>query len=200
MAVADRIIITKSDLAEPAWQSALTARLRVLNPAAPVVLAVQGEIEPASILDTGLATAAREPKQVTRWLAAHLYQPMAGKTITQRKPEATHDELVHTFVLRFAQPLVSGRVLAALNLLCSLTGERILRIKGLLNIKGEPQPMVLHAVQHVIYPLIRLNAWPDEDRRSVLVFVVRDLEADYVCKMLTGVLGHDALSYATKLQ
>lgn len=194
VAVADRIVVTKSELAEPARQNALIARLRALNPAAPIVPVALGAIEPGLILDTGFAAAPRKPTHVTRWLAAHLYQPITGiKTVSKHKAEATHDELVRSFVLRFAHPLVSGRVLAALKLMCSLAGERILRVKGLLNIRGEALPMVLHAVHHVIYPLIRLNAWPDEDRRSVLVFVVRDLDPDFVYQTLAGVLGHEAL-------
>jgi len=192
--VADRIVLTKCDLAEPAQQNALTARLRVLNPAAPIVPAVLGAIEPALLLDTSVVAASREPTHVTRWLAAHLYQPRTGvKTVLKHKAEATHDELVRSFVLRFSQPLASERVLAAIKLLCSLAGERILRVKGLLNVVGETLPMVLHGVQHVTYPLVRLSAWPDQDRRSVLVFVVRDLDPDFVYKTMAGVLGHEVI-------
>ncbi|MBM3340543.1 MAG: GTP-binding protein [Betaproteobacteria bacterium] len=194
VAVADRIVLTKCDLAEPAQQNALTARLRVLNPAAPIVPAVLGAIEPALLLDTSVVAASREPTHVTRWLAAHLYQPRTGvKTVLKHKAEATHDELVRSFVLRFSQPLASERVLAAIKLLCSLAGERILRVKGLLNVVGETLPMVLHGVQHVTYPLVRLSAWPDQDRRSVLVFVVRDLDPDFVYKTMAGVLGHEVI-------
>ncbi len=192
VAVADRIVLTKCDLAGRELQHTLSARLHSINPSAPVVCAAHGAVAPASILDTGFAAVSREPKRVERWLSAHRYRLVTdNETGSMHKSEAAHDELVHSFVLRFQEPLVSGRVLGALKVMSSLAGERLLRIKGLLNIRGEALPMVLHAVQHVIYPLISLNAWPNEDRHSVLVFIVRDLDPNFVYQMLTGVLGQD---------
>ena len=68
----------------------------------------------------------------------------------------------------------------ALETLTSLRGDELLRIKGIVNVAGEALPRVIHAVQHTLYPVARLQAWPDDDRRTRLVFIVRDLEESFV--------------------
>ena len=72
----------------------------------------------------------------------------------------------------------------ALATLLDLAGDRILRLKGLANIAGETGPVAVHAVQHTLYPAARLPAWPDTDRRTRLVFIVRDLEESFVAQTL----------------
>lgn len=93
-----------------------------------------------------------------------------------------HDALVHSFVLRFREPFAWGEFAEAMDVLLSTCGDRILRVKGLLNIAGEAAPRVIHCVQHVRYPAAELPAWPDDDRHSRLVFIVRNFQREYVEK------------------
>jgi len=198
--VADRIVLTKTDLAEPRQREALAARLRTLNPAAPVVVAVQGELDPAAIIDTGYAAPEAAPANVVGWLAAGRYRPVTGaQTLFGRRADAVHDSAVHSFVVRFAHPLDRHVVLAALNLLCAIEGERILRIKGVLDVAGEPCPLVLHAVQHIIYPPVQLGSRPEGYSGPALVFIVRDLDPAFVHHILAGALGEDAIVPAAPL-
>jgi len=195
IAVADRLVLTKTDLATVANRDALLARLGSLNPAAPLITAVLGDVEPSAILDTGFPKAPRDPRQVVRWIAAERYQPVSAvRRLHQPVPPAIHDDRVRSFVVYLTRQVDRKRLLATLDLLCTLLGERILRLKGLVDVSGESRPLVLHAVHHVLYPLFWLDAWPDGRRASALVFVVRDLDADHVFHTLAGMLGHDVLA------
>jgi len=195
VAVADRIVLSKTDVAEAVWKNALRGRLRAINPAATVVEATHGEIEPAAILDTGFSGATKERTHAVRWLAAEQYKPVqVMRPLTGGRPEPIHDDRVRSFVVRLNKPFPSGVLLAAIAALCATFGKNILRIKGLLAFEGEPAPMVLHAVQHVIYPLIRLGEWPDGRHGSVLVFIVCELEPVQIHNALSRALGPDALS------
>ena len=78
---------------------------------------------------------------------------------------------------------------SALNMLTSFRAENLLRFKAIVNLQDEPQPVVLHGVQHVLYPEVRLDGWPDDDRRSRFVFIVRDLEPAFVAKLLADFSG-----------
>lgn len=98
-----------------------------------------------------------------------------------------------SFVLRFDEPLDWFGFSDGLALLLQVYGGRILRIKGLLNVAGDPLPRVLQCVQHSVYPPTSLPAWPDappyDDRRSRLVFIVRDLAQDEVVSILGSFTG-----------
>ena len=193
-AVADRIVISKIDLVSSATCEALSTRLRRINPAAPLLFAAQGEVDPKEILNTGLADTARGLKHVKQWIAADRYRPLAGiAPVVKGAPAAMHDASVRSFVMRAERPLAPHRLLAALEILCALYGDKILRIKAILNLEGHACPQVLHVVQHVVYPLVRLESWPDDDRSSALVFIVRDLDPEYVYQALAGVLGPETM-------
>ena len=79
-----------------------------------------------------------------------------------------------------------------MDVLLSTCGDRILRVKGLVGVIGEPAPRVVHCVQHVRYPEAGLSAWPDADHESRIVFIVRNFLREYVAKafaMFCGVTG-----------
>jgi G3E family GTPase len=97
---------------------------------------------------------------------------------------AAHDPHVSAFAWFADSPIDWPRLEDALATLVELAGDRILRLKGLVNVSGEAGPVAVHAVQHTIYPAARLPAWPDADRRTRLVFIVRDLEESFVARTL----------------
>jgi G3E family GTPase len=95
-----------------------------------------------------------------------------------------HDPRISSFAWTAEEPLAWEDFEPALETLTSLLGARILRMKGLVNVRGEPGPRAVHGVQHTLYPAARLPAWPDGDRRTRLVFIGRDLEESAVDPIL----------------
>lgn len=182
-AVADRLVLTKTDLSTPEQVSALWARLRALNPGAPLLNALHGEIEPEALLNCGLFDATRKHPEVTRWLDAEAYA--AHEHHGHHHDPNRHDARIHAFCLTFDEPLPWDGLSAWLEVLTMTRGESVLRIKGILNLEGEDRPVAIHGVQHLFHPPAKLAAWPEgDDRRSRLVFILRDLDPAVVEKGL----------------
>jgi G3E family GTPase len=182
-AVADRLVLTKTDLSTPEQVSALWARLRGLNPGAPLLNALHGEIAPAELLDCGLYDATRKHPDVTRWLDAEAYH--AHDHGHHHHDVSRHDARIHSFCLTFDEPLPWDGLATWLEVLTMTRGESVLRIKGILNLIGRDKPIAIHGVQHLFHPPVQLAAWPEgDDRRSRIVFILRDLDRATVEKGL----------------
>jgi G3E family GTPase len=186
-AVADRLVLTKTDLAEPSAVATLEARLRALNPGAAVIRAVAGEIEPGALLHAGPYDPAARPEEVRAWIDAEAWAARDPHGHAHHHHDHhhhdpnRHDERIHAFCLTFDRPLPFEGLSAWLGMMVATRGASLLRVKGLLNFEGEERPVVLHVVQHVAHPTTRLAAWPDgDDRRSRLVLIVRDLPREAV--------------------
>jgi len=181
-AVADRILLTKSDLAGAEARAALEARLRALNPAAPIHPVVQGEIAPALLFNAGLYDPTTKTADVQAWLKAEAYDDHKhdhGHAHSHHHHDVNrHDASIRAFCLTYDKPLDWDRFNSWIEMLITLYGGSILRIKGVLNVAGAEEPIVIHGVQHVFHPPARLEAWPDGDRRSKIVFIVRDLQPE----------------------
>ena len=163
VAVADRIVLTKTDLADPA---SLLQRIERLNPGAPVITARHGAIDPATILNAGLFNPATKIPDVAGWLHAEAHA----------HHHHDHDERVTSFCLTFDRPLHWQGVGLWLEMLIQTRGKDLLRIKGILNLRGQDRPVAIHAVQHVLHPPVLLSAWPEGDpRTSRIVFITQDL-------------------------
>ena len=187
VAMADRVLLTKTDLAPVETATALRERLAALNPAADIVTVVDGQIDPAAIQNLGLWNAETRSLEVERWLKSRRYRPASpGKLGSKPEPAATpsHDARIQAFSVMLDQPIDHYGLHAALSMLTSFRAENLLRFKAIVNLRGESQPLVLHGVQHVLYPEVRLDAWPDDDHRSRFVFIVRDLDPAFVARLL----------------
>ncbi|AVR90058.1 CobW family GTP-binding protein [Thauera aromatica] len=179
VAMADRLLLTKCDLADAAARAAVATRLALLNPGARQVEVCGGVVAAAELFDCGLYDAAGKAPDVTAWL---------GEAALGRTPR--HDAGVGSFVLRYDAPLPWYEFSDALALLLQVHGGRILRVKGVLDVAGDPLPRVLQCVQHSVYPATSLAAWPPgEKRHSRLVFIVRDLAQDEVAAILAAFIG-----------
>lgn len=209
VAMADRLLITKCDLAPADDRSTLAERLAALNPSAQQIEVCGGQVPAGILFDCGLYDPAGKTPDVAAWLGEEaLSVPRARPGLAAaswRKPDAgravqvaggapkRHDEGVASFVLTFDAPLSWFEFSDALGLLLQLHGNRILRIKGLLNVVGDPLPRVVQCVQHVVYPPSSLPAWPlqppCDDRRSRLVFIVRELPREAVEALLAPFIG-----------
>lgn len=182
--LADRIIITKTDLAERTALGALRQRLGALNPAARLLEAMHGELDPAEILDVGLFDPARKSLEVQRWLggeaiaAEHEDHDHSGHAHVPSR----HDNRIRTFGVHLDKAVTWSGYAAWLEAIRALRGQDLLRVKGLVEIEGRPH--VIQGVQHVFSPPLRLHDWPSEDRRSRLVFITRDLDRTAVQSML----------------
>jgi G3E family GTPase len=182
-AMADRLVLSKTDLAAPAAAAALAARLAALNPVAPLLRAARGAIAPAALFGAGgFATAGRIP-EVAAWLAAeagghhaHAHDGGDEHGHHHHHDPNRHDAGIRAFGLTFDEPLPWEGIATWLEMLALTRGESVLRVKGLLNIAGEERPVVVHGVQHLFHPPVRLAAWPEgHDRRSRITFVLRNL-------------------------
>jgi G3E family GTPase len=177
IAVADRLVLTKSDLVDtPARRSArdtLVTRMRGLNPAAPILDAVAGEAAPDRLLNCGLYDPARKTPDVRRWLAA---EALADAEHAHGHDPNRHDDRIRAFTLAAEQPMHAAAFEMFVDLLRSVHGPNLLRLKGIVNIAETPdRPIVIHGVQHVFHPPAQLAGWPDDDHRTRLVFIVRDI-------------------------
>jgi G3E family GTPase len=183
-AVADRILITKRDLASPSQLAELEARLRELNPGAPLLAASHGEIDPALILEAGLFNAKDKHPDVKKWLNAEAFR--IG--YDHHHDPNRHNAHIAAFSFIHDEPVDWSALAMALDILTQSRGEQILRLKGIVNVKGEAKPVVIHGVQHIFHPPVMLDSWPDEDRRTKLVFITNDLPRGMVEQVLAVAL------------
>jgi len=151
--LADTIVVSKTDIATAEASSALTARLRSLNPRAEIVTAAAGRVDPAIFT-------------VSRNHPAFLAETVG---------EAVHSDGITSFSLSFAEPLPWAVVARAMDTLLALRGSDILRAKGLLAVEGCTGPVVVQFVQHLAHPPAELQAWPDDDHTGRLVFITRGI-------------------------
>jgi G3E family GTPase len=189
-AMADRLVLTKTDLADAKQIEAITARLRALNPAAPILDAAKGEALPAQILNSGLYDPGKKIPDVKKWLAAEAY---ADAHDHHHHDVNRHDEHITSFVLTADKPIPAGTLEMFLELLRATHGDRLLRLKGIVQLAEMPDtPVVVHGVQHVFHPPARLERWPDDDRRTRLVFITRDLPERTVAELFAAFIGATA--------
>lgn len=183
VALADRVFVTKSDIAPAQQVRELEEAIAALNPDARVALLVQGEIEPRELTNLGLASA-RAGAQTLSFLG----EPLAGEggrgeRTLKRVP--AHDPAIRTLSLRFEQPFTWNAFSAAMELLANLRGPDLLRVKGIVNVEGKP--VVVQGVQHVFHEPVALDRWPSADIGTRLVFITRNIEAATIRNLLQAV-------------
>jgi G3E family GTPase len=162
--LADRIVLSKIDMTDSAAIERLTKRLRLLNPRADILTASHG------IIDSGVFTA---PAQG------------APTPIVAIADEASHGDGIHSFVLCEDQPTIWESFARSLETLIALRGTDLLRIKGFLKVRGARGPIVIQVVGHLAHPPTELQAWPNDDQRTRIVFVTRGITE----RQVRGLLG-----------
>jgi G3E family GTPase len=185
VAVADRVVLTKADLAGDAKVGELKTALRRLNPTAPIVDAATDPLAPDDLMAADVYDPARRSLEVRRWLDEAAHRAVPGGLQHGHDPNR-HDRDIHAFCLTFDRPLDWTLFGIWLSMLLHAHGERVLRVKGILNVLGLATPVVIHAVQHVVHPPAHLERWPDADRRSRIVFIVRGLEQKAIARSLAA--------------
>jgi len=185
-AVADRIVITKSDIAPPAAVAELETRLQQMNPYAARMIAVNGEVDVAFLRDVG-PRSTRSAKDIDRWLSPSGDPRAEGAYLGERVRGGAHDASIRSFCLWFDRPFTWDSFAAAVQVLTSLRGSDLLRVKGLVNVEGERGPVLVQGAQHIFHPPITLEAWASEDRRSRIVFIGRNLSRESVESLFAAV-------------
>lgn len=183
-AVADLLVISKEDLATPDQVAALVASLKEINGHAAVRHSVMGEIEPAELVGLGLGSSRAGPGTLRFLGELDGADAEGGAYLAGRLPNR-HDPAIRTLSLRFDKPFDWTTFAAALDLLIGLRGSDLLRLKGIVNVEGEP--VVVQGVQHVMHPAVRLDRWPSDDRRSRLVFITRRIEEQTIRALFDAV-------------
>jgi G3E family GTPase len=161
--LADRLVVTKTDIAGASAAEALTAQLRKLNAGAETLVAVNGELEP-----TRLTEAAHDPRNA--FVA-----------------EAAHSDGIGSFVLNETAPMPWTVFSRAMETLIALRGPDLLRVKGFLAVEGCKGPVVVQFVQHLAHPPVELESWPDDDRQSRVVFITRNIPEKQVRDLFAAV-------------
>jgi G3E family GTPase len=164
VALADRIVLTKTDLADAVRTERLVERIASLS-SAPVGTAIDGEIEPSFLLD----------------------EPLSSKRSFKLSESHEHTHGLCSFSLIFEKPLAWASFEQTMKLLTALRGPDLLRVKGLVAVEECRGPVVVHFVQHVAHSPVELEDWPDGDRRSRLVFVTRGLARESVAQLFASV-------------
>ncbi|SMH59028.1 CobW family GTP-binding protein [Azospirillum agricola] len=209
-AVADRIVLTKTDVATPGATVALMQRLKAINPAAPIIPAAHGEVDPKGLFDAGLYNPETKSPDVARWLREEAYRD--GEKAAHghhhdhdhhhghghdhhghehgehcgadcghdhdhghHHDANRHDDHIRAFCMIVERPIPWNGFVDFMEALIAQGGDNLLRVKGLLNVRESELPVVVHGVQHMFHPPVRLEEWPGEDHRTKLVFITRDL-------------------------
>jgi len=189
VAAADRLALAKTDLLDTPERrdtaAQLIARLKRLNPAAAILDVAAGEATAARLINCGLYDPDSKVPDVRRWLAEEAYAAAATH-------EHHHhgEERIRSLALATDRALPAATFDMFLDLLRGLHGPNLLRVKGIVKIAEAPdEPVVIHGVQHVFHPPTSLPAWPDDDRRTRLVFITCDIDPRAIRDLFDAFLG-----------
>lgn len=201
VAMADRLLLTKCDLADTNARAALDAKLDSLNPGASRIEVRHGRINPDMLFGCGIYSSAGKLPDVAAWLGEEQMRGQQSRMAGMNAPVAwrqkevraahghgqvagRHDDSVRSFVIKFEVPVPWYGFAVAMGTILDAHGPHLLRVKGLMSIVGDPLPRVIHCVQDVAYPPLNLAKWPAQspfdDHCGRLVFIVRDLPHENV--------------------
>lgn len=187
-AVADRILLTKTDLTSAEAPGTLRMRIAALNPAAPLVVVLNGEVSVEDFFSHTAFDAAGKTARVQDWLRVEAYEAESvhqghdhhshghdGVDVDRNR----HDDHISAYAVIRDQPISWAGFSAWLEMIGQLRGDDLLRVKGIVNVIEHPdRPVVIHGVQHVFHPPVFLDQWPSEDPRTRLVFITRDIDRE----------------------
>lgn len=211
IAMADRIIITKTDLVEDkvAYEH-LLQRIRLLNPAAELLNVSDQQTGYAQLFECGLYNPEKKTADVQRWLNADVFEAddhgkahahnsthECDEHCTHEHHHHHHDTSIRTFALKHDLPVPFSAFEMFVDLLRSSHGDKLLRVKGIVQIAEDPErPLVIHGVQKIFHPPARLSQWPQGKPETVLVMIVKDLDENYIRELFNAFLGRPGIDQA----
>ena len=184
-AFADTIILSKTDIADKGTVDALTKRIKSINPKVTIIKSDKNSLPVSKLLGLNDYNPQNKEWNVREWLDIEKNKSSNHSHYHHDHHNHEHDvnrhgDNIETFAMVTSQPVSMTAVNFFLELLMSQMGENILRIKGILNIKGQSCPAVIHGVQHIFHPLEWLEKWPSEDKQSRLVFITKNIKKDII--------------------
>ena len=185
VAVADILLLSKTDLVDPAELSVLDATVRQINPGAEMLRVSHGAVDPQPLLSDSAAAS----HDIKRWLGSL----KRGHDERERHPQG---QRIRTFSTSLEEPISSAGLATWLSMLASLKGPQLLRVKGLVNVRGEP--FIIDIVQSVVHQPFKLDAWPAADKRSRIVFIVRGLTREAIERTFSAFSMGDSLPYTVR--
>lgn len=194
VAVADRLVITKTDLVSPEQFRALARELLRLNTTARIFDVHSHDFDGSSLLFQGVADPATKLAEVRHWVEAasaadHDHSHDGSEDAHEHEHLGRlHSSDIASFSLRIEEEIDWAAFGVWLTSLLHRHGTEVLRVKGLLNVSDALGPVVLNGVQHVIHPPVHLEEWPGDDRASRLVFVVQGIAPDKLRRSLATFL------------
>ena len=192
--IADRLLVTKTDLATPAAVERLAGRLADINPGARVLTAMHGAVEPEQVFDGERFDLRTRSTEVRKWVrAAGGARPLSHAQIPKDAAHAPtnashHDEQIASHCVTLDEPVSWEAFRRWYDEFAERRADHLLRVKGILNVRGEPRPFIVHCVQATRHLPMRLPAWPDADRRSRIIFITSDLPGREIEANLRGYL------------
>jgi G3E family GTPase len=184
VAVADLLILSKTDLVTAAEMAALARRLGALNPAARQMTAAHGHVPVDGLFGRGLYNPETKAPDVSRWLKEEAYGDAAGDhrhDDHHHHDVNRHDSHIRAYCVTLDRPVSAAAFTFFLETLIDNRGPDLLRVKGIIHVAEEPDhPAVIHGVQHHFHPVVWLDGWPDDDHRTRIVFITRDIPKAWV--------------------
>ena len=172
VAAADRLVLTKTDLADEVTVANLLAQVRLINPDAPVVRSAETDLDADALLNRG-------------GTASNTHTPL----MCDAPNGNSHGTHIRSFVVTVEEPIDWTAFGVWLTMLLNRHGDKVLRVKGILNLAGEAAPVAIYGVQHLVHNPVHMTGWPDEDRRSRIVFIVDEIDPDLVRRSLAAFNG-----------
>ena len=181
-AIADRIVLTKTDLQRASDE--LRLRLKKLNPAAGILDAQSPQIDVAHLVGTGTFDLSQKIPDVAAWLKADAYHGHQHDGHEHHHDLNRHDDHIRAFCLTTDDAISIAAFEMFLTLLRSAHGPNLLRMKAIVKISEHADhPVILHGVQHVFHPPVKLSRWPNDDHRTKIVFITKDLDEYFVSRL-----------------
>ena len=192
VAVADRLVVTKIDLAAPDTVSQLFGELSVINPTAEIVTINEDSEASANLLTDDVHDTRTRSEQVARWLAldANDHGHHHGHVDRNRHGD------IQAMLLSADQPVDWAAFALWLSMLLHRHGAEILRVKGLLSLAGQSAPVVVQGVQHLIHKPVHLDRWPDGRAQTRIVVIVHGLDPDLIQRSFAAFMRLGAVSAA----
>ncbi|MEI4484412.1 MULTISPECIES: CobW family GTP-binding protein [unclassified Phyllobacterium] len=208
-AVADRIVITKTDLRQSVGLvDPLRARLQALNPGADIIDVSDERTGFAALFECGVYNPETKTVDVQRWLKSEAWRDREHErhelehhghhhhhdhhdhdSHDHHHDVNRHDAAIRSFSLTYDKPVPLSSFDMFIDLLRSAHGEKLLRVKGIVLLEDDPErPLVIHGVQQIFHPPVRLAAWPEGVRETRLVMIVKDLPESYVQQLFNAFL------------
>ena len=188
LALAEKIILSKTDIVDKDEIKSLVYRIKEINPVSQIIFSKFGNIPLEEIFGLGAYDPYKKSADVKNWLAAEKYK---DKKHHHHHDINRHNENIRAFSMMSENPVNMIAFSFFRDMITAALGANLLRMKGIVNIAGEERPAVIHGVQHIFHPVQWLEKWPDNDRRTKLVFITQNIKKKQIEDFFRPLMGLD---------